>query len=271
MPPTWLIEAGVYGPEAEPLLAEIRRQGMAADLVPHRALRPGADVAVAGRVLGDGDRVVGYGTFPFARQIQVHRRWRPGAWCNAAALDCAVAFAHLGKFLLGERYILLPGNEAVRQRDWLFAALGLDGVVFARPSACDKRFTGRCLDRDSFAAALGPVRYDPEALVVVAAPVSVGREWRLLVVGDAVVTASQYADAGQKRVEAGCPGEVRAFAEAVLAAVRWRPDPIFFLDVAESAGRLGVVEVSGFSTSWLYACDLATVVAAASELAERQP
>jgi hypothetical protein len=26
--PVWLIESGVYGPEAEPLAAEIRRQGM---------------------------------------------------------------------------------------------------------------------------------------------------------------------------------------------------------------------------------------------------
>jgi hypothetical protein len=29
MLPTWLIEAGVYGVEADPLLAEVRRQGMA--------------------------------------------------------------------------------------------------------------------------------------------------------------------------------------------------------------------------------------------------
>jgi hypothetical protein len=33
MPPVWLIEAGVYGAGADPLLAEIRRQGMAAAVV----------------------------------------------------------------------------------------------------------------------------------------------------------------------------------------------------------------------------------------------
>jgi hypothetical protein len=26
--------------------------------------------------------VVGYGTFPFAGQVQLHRRWVPGAWCD---------------------------------------------------------------------------------------------------------------------------------------------------------------------------------------------
>jgi hypothetical protein len=38
MLPVWLIEAGVYSNEAEPLLAEIRRQGMAADLASRLAV-----------------------------------------------------------------------------------------------------------------------------------------------------------------------------------------------------------------------------------------
>jgi hypothetical protein len=33
MRPTWLIEAGVYGAEADPLQAESRRPGMVAELV----------------------------------------------------------------------------------------------------------------------------------------------------------------------------------------------------------------------------------------------
>ena len=32
MLPVWLIEAGVYGAEAEPLRAEIRRQGLSGEL-----------------------------------------------------------------------------------------------------------------------------------------------------------------------------------------------------------------------------------------------
>jgi hypothetical protein len=53
----------------------------------------------------------------------------------------------------------------------------------------------------------------------------------------------------------------------MLAEVRWRPDPIFLLDVCESAGRLWLVELNGLSCSWLYRCDRATVVAAAGQLA----
>jgi hypothetical protein len=55
--------------------------------------------------------------------------------------------------------------------------------------------------------------------------------------------------------------------ESVLAEVRWRPDPIFMMDVCESDDRLCLVELNGFSCSWLYRCDLAAVVAEVSTLA----
>src|SRR5215469_7996255 len=109
MRPVWLIEAGVYGAEAEPLLAEIRGQGMTATLVSHQALQKESNLSVFGQRLADGDCVLGYGTFPFARQIQLHRRWLPGAWCNPNNLDCTTYFAYIGRFLLNQHYAILPG------------------------------------------------------------------------------------------------------------------------------------------------------------------
>jgi hypothetical protein len=270
MRPAWLIEADVYGPEADPLLAEIRRQGMAAAVVPFQLLQREKTLAAGGRPLADGDCVLAYGTFPFARQVQLHRRWVPGAWCDPDNLDCTTYFAHFGKYLLNQNYAILPGVEAVRQQDWLFEVFGKDDEVFARPTGCGKVFTGRCIFKDDFVAALGPTRYDPTTLVVVAAPREIGREWRLVVAGDRVVAGSQYAVEGSKCVEPGYPDEVRAFAEAVLDEIRWRPDPVFLIDIAESGGRLWLVELNGFSCSWLYACDVRTVVAAAADVAVRE-
>jgi hypothetical protein len=112
MRPVWLIEAGVYGAEADPLLAEIRRQGMAAEVVPFQALLKEKALTAGGRPLADGDCVLGYGTYPFARQIQLHRRWTPGAWCDPANLDCTTYFAHFGRFCLNQHYAILPGVEA---------------------------------------------------------------------------------------------------------------------------------------------------------------
>ncbi len=178
-------------------------------------------------------------------------------------------FAYFGKFLLNQHYTILPGVEAIRQRDWLFGVFGRDGEVFARPTCCQKVFTGRCMDADAFAAGLSPTRYDPATLVVVAAPRVIGREWRLVVAGDRVVAGSRYAVDGQKAVAPGCPAEVTTFVEGMLGEIRWRPDPIFMVDVAEADGRLWLVELNGFSCSWLYACDLAAVVEVACELAVR--
>jgi hypothetical protein len=144
---------------------------------------------------------------------------------------------------------------------------GRDDEVFVRPKGCHKLFTGRCVYRDDFASALAPTRYDPATLVVVAAPREIDREWRLVVAGGRVVAASQYAERGGKSVAPGCPEPVRAYAEGMLAEVPWRPDPIFMLNVCEAGGRVWLVELNGFSTSWLSQCDLAAAVGQASELA----
>jgi hypothetical protein len=184
-------------------------------------------------------------------------------------LDCARYFAYFGRYLLNQHYAIMPGVEAIRQRDWLFSVFGRDERVFARPTSCHKLFVGRCIDREGFAAALAPTRYDPASLVVVAAPQAISREWRVVVIGDRIVSGSQYAVGGERAITADFLPEVRAFAESMLSEVRWRPDPAFMLDVCESAGRLWLVELNSFSGSWLYRCELPAVVSAASQLAER--
>ncbi len=239
MKPVWLIESDVYGAEIDPLLAEIRRQGMAVAVVPHRALRAGSSPTIGSQPIAPDACVIGLGTFPFARQIQLHQSWVPGAWCSPENLGCTTYYAHFGRFFLNQHYAFLPGVEAIRQREWLFTVFGRDDTVFARPSGCQKLFVDRLIDRESFASALAPARYDPATLVVIAAPRPIGREWRLVVVGDRLVAASQYALNGSRAFAPDCPAEVRAFAESMLSEVRWRPAPIFLLDVGESQGRSG--------------------------------
>src|SRR5262245_38553636 len=130
----WLVEAGVYGAEVEPLLAEMRRQGHSAHLLPYPALRT-LDLPPDARLLA-------YGTFPFARQVQLPHPWKPGAWCDPTNLDCATYFAHFGRYLLNGLYALLPGVEAIRLQQWLFDHLGRDDELFIRPSGAHKLFVG---------------------------------------------------------------------------------------------------------------------------------
>jgi hypothetical protein len=104
---------------------------------------------------------------------------------------------------------------------------------------------------------------------VIASPQPISREWRVVVIEDQIVSGSQYAVGGERAIAVDFPSEVHAFAESMLSAVRWRPDPAFMLDVCESAGRLWLVELNSFSGSWLYQCELSAVVSAASELCKR--
>jgi hypothetical protein len=83
-----------------------------------------------------------------------------------------------------------------------------------------------------------------------------------------VVTASQYRRDGRLSVQAGAPGVVLAFGEAV--ATRWSPASVFTLDVCQSGESLFVLEVQGFNSAGHYAADLRALVRAVSAQAARE-
>jgi ATP-grasp domain, R2K clade family 3 len=193
--------------------------------------------------------------------------WTPGGWCSREKLDCAAYYPHFADYLLNRSCETLPGVTAIREKSRLFAEFASDGKVFARPTSVHKLFVGRLIAEDNFETALAPTRYDPETQIIIAKSREIRREWRLVVAGDRVIAESQYADRGAKSIERGCPDEVRHFATAILAHVRWRPDDLFMLDVCETDEGFRLVELNSFSSSWLYACDFALVVETASEIA----
>lgn len=267
MKPTWLIEADIFGAAAEPLKAEIRGRGLDVFVVRHRPHAPQPRDLIGAEALPPEACVIFVGTYPAMRHVTLYRKWRPGAWCSDARLACSCYYAYFGAHMLNQRYTILPGVEALRHADRLFDSYGRDGKIFARPDAVQKIFTGAVTERRGFERVLAPALYDPATLVLLAEPQTIGREWRLLVAHGQVVAASQYLDSGQRLLEAGCPDEVRGFAERVLATVAWRPDPLFMMDVCESEAGLRILELNSFSCSGFYLCDPGAIVAAASEAA----
>lgn len=262
-PPTWLIESDVYGPEIQPLAAEVRRQGMECQFVSYREV-------IKGLVpLPPGSCTITYGTYPTVRHAMTRYCWVPGGWCSAENLDCAAYYPHFAEFLLNQRREILTGVTAIREKDRLFAEFAREGEIFARPTSVHKLFVGRLIRADDFETALAPTRYDLETQIVVAEPRDLGREWRIVVAGDEVIAGSQYADGGVRVVSANCPEEVFGFARRILASVNWRPDDLFMLDVCESGGELRLVELNSFSCSWLYACDVERVVETAKRFASK--
>lgn len=259
--PTWLIESGVYGDEIEPLADEVRHQGMNCRFVTYREIVKGP------APLSPGSCAIVYGTYPTVRHAMLKLGWAPGGWCSPEKLDCETYYPHFAEFLLNRWCEILPGVEAIREKDRLFAEFGRDGQMFARPTSVHKLFVGRLIAQEDFETALAPTRYDSETKVLVAQPCAIWREWRLVVEGDDVIAASQYAEHGERSIRTGCPDEVRDFASAILAQVRWRPDDIFMFDVGDTDEGLKLIELNSFSCSWLYACDVTRVVEAVSRRA----
>jgi hypothetical protein len=122
------------------------------------------------------------------------------------------------------------------------------------------------MDRDSFVLALQSARY-AGGTVLVASPRPIAREWRVVVARGQFIAASQYRSESQIDVSPGCPREVRAYVEALLAEVAYRPDPIFMMDVCTSGDELYLLELNSFSCSGLYQCDPAAVVREVKHLA----
>ena len=273
MQPIWIIEAGVFGQNAERLRADVERQGMECYAVTQHTLADDLTL-LRGEPLTAADCVICYSSFPFAHFVQEKRHWVPGSWCDFDNLACSTYYAHFGPYLLNQDCAILSGVTAIRQRDALFDRFGRDGQVFVRPDSVEKLLTGQCVNREEWETALAPTRYSPDTLVVVAAPHTIGREWRLVVAQDRVIAASQYMENGRKVVVPDCPNAVRDFVHNILADVRWRPDKLFMVDVCEtkndSKEELFVLELNSFSCSGLYACDLAAVVESASSLARHE-
>jgi hypothetical protein len=213
--------------------------------------------------------VIFRGTLPLMRHIQATRPWNPGGWCNFRNLACSTYYAHFGAYLLNRDYALLPSAEAVRLVDRLFARYAHGGVVFVRPDSVDKSFKGGLMDDESFADAISRSIYDTAALSLVAKPRQISREWRLIIASGRVIAGSQYFVHGEPSVSTDCPSEVVAFANDTLDQVRWRPDPLFVMDVCDSEDGLRLVELNSFSCSGHYLADVEIVVRVASELASR--
>ena len=267
--PTWLIEANVYGVDSQALQDEIRHQGMTVQVVkPNVGAPPPRDLLGAEQLSPDGC-VVFLGTLPVMEHIQRTKRWRPGGWCSFDKLSCSTYYSYFGPFLLNQNYTLLPCSEVIRHAKRLGSEFGKEGMVFIRPDTVRKIFKGAVVSAHALEQALASARYDPTQLVLVAEPQEVVREWRLVVANGEVVAASQYYEGGKVARSAGCPSEVRAFAERALSSVSWRPDPLFVLDVCESQDELRLVELNSFSCSGLYECDKAAVISAAAECASK--
>lgn len=266
----WLLEKDVFHENLEPMKEEIKRQGFEYKLCDYVPFEGSIDYL---SIFNEDDCVIFYGSLGFARQIRKQARWVPGVYCDLPNFECTKYYGHLGKFLLNQNYVMLPYGDLLRQKDFLFAKLGQSGTLFMRPSSGFKLFSGMMVHEESWDKDYELLSFyddviEKSSMIVVAEPVNLDAEWRLVTVNKKVVCGSQYKmQDWMPKISENVPDDVMAFGQEVVDA-GYEPDPAWVLDVARTRdGVLRLIEINSMSCSGLYAANKEIVVRELSQLA----
>jgi hypothetical protein len=263
----WLIEDYEGDGTLDPLIAEVKEQGMQCEVINYIPFMGGKYDHYS-----NDELVIFYGSLNLAAQLQREKPWIPGPICNFKQLCCLTYYSHWGQYLFNKDYIMLPLLEISRRREELYKQFGIDDCIFMRPDSGAKTFYGNVYPKEELDSELklmsgyAGLPMD-EILAVISSPKPISREWRVVVAHQyGVVAASQYKKNGKLDEEEGCPPEVIKIAESI-AMEEWQPDSMYTVDVCESNGEFYFLEVNSFSCSGLYKCDPKPIVEIASKVA----
>jgi hypothetical protein len=260
---TWVLESSAFPGRHEALIPAVAAAG-------HGVVAWDDAWWASGRWprLADGP-VVFQGSLGNAARIRDGLGWRPGAFCDVKAFTCSTWYPGAAEWLVHREWRVIPAYVLAEDPAAATRRFGAADRLFVRPDSPLKPFAGRVLARNEITlAALDHGYYydDPTIPVVVAPERAIGREWRYVVVDQAVVAGSAYAAADRSARADDPGGEAWAFAAQVAAKME-PPERVYVLDVCEADGRLWLLEINPFSGADLYACAAGDVVAAVSAAA----
>jgi hypothetical protein len=262
---TWVLESAAFPGRHDALIAAVEGAG-------HRVVQWDDGWWASGRwpKLADGP-VVFHGSLGNAARIRGGIPWRPGAFCDVRAFACSTWYPQAGEWLVHRQWRVLPAHMLAEDPAAAVRRLSDPPSVFVRPDSALKPFAGRVLavSEISLRALDHGYYYDDPTIPVVVAPVrDIGREWRYVIVDQAVVAGSAYAADRTARPD-DPRGDAWSFA-AEIAAKLPPPERVYVLDVCEAAGRLWLLELNPFSGADLYACAAPDVVAGVSKIATEE-
>jgi len=260
MKPDWLIQTDMEGVDTKSMITEVTSQGMVVRPVKHSL---GALVDFSR--YNPHDCIVCYGDIDFVRQVRKMAPFIPGAWCNFDHMKCSTYYAHFGEHLLNQQYLMMPVGDLLRRWDNL-TIHAPDQSWFIRPDSGAKPFTGYVVAPDekhkiqTLIQAVGP-----ETLIVVAPEKQITTEWRFVICNRKVVAGCQYLPIESVSYEPS------SFCLAgIIASHEWQPDLCYTVDIANSEGRVYLLEINSFSCAGLYCCDMASIVRWVSAAAEAE-
>lgn len=252
----WLVEPGLLDGDDELFAALSRRS------IPHRAV----SWLEYNRALSDEDffpegaRVFVRGSIKLARDINRAGLWTPGAVMNEANLLCSAYYPKFGGRLLNRDGLIVGLGELYRRREAIAQAINWsgEGKVFVRPDSNNKAFHAGIFDLDKYPtieAFSAYLKYPPSGAVLIARPQEIKAEWRVFVSDRGPFTGSLYLLNDEPCYARLTDGGIFDYVRRVVEQIQWAPDPIYTMDIAETATGLHVLEIGCASCSGSYASD----------------
>lgn len=215
--------------------------------------------------------VLTYGSINLVKRIQKTKPWIPGYWANFKHLECLFYYAHYAKFLLNHDYLILPFQEIIRQKEYLYEKFG--DPIFIRPDKADKPFTGHLINYHEFQKEINflqdfPCLF-PESTVILSSAKNIKRESRFIASDNKVITGSTYRINDELKFDCISNGSAFDLAEQIAQSI-WKPDKMFVIDIAETDDSIGLLEINSFSCSGFYDCDKNLIVQEANKQAAKE-
>ena len=266
MKPKWLIEDYEHDSSLQPLMDEVRAQGMDLEVVKYEPWESGAF-----NQYPNEDCVIFYGTLNLARQLQKQKGWIPGVYCNFQNLCCVSYYSYWAKYLFNSDYIMLPMMEVLRRQDYVYDIFGIEDTIFIRPNSGAKTFTGQTLPKETIEKEFklfGNYAGKPldQIITIISSPKVIDKEWRCVIIDKKVVAYSQYKKNDKLDIENSIDSEALCLADKI-AKEEWQPDIAYTLDICKSGDKYSLLEVNSFSCSGLYEADPGPVVKEISRVA----
>ena len=257
----WVVEHTVFSNQANELLQTIKHLGHTVtiwdDNMLHRNSPPWAK----------NEPTVFYGALGTAAALK-SVEWSPKVFCDIQKLHCSSYYPRYKKYLLNQRYRILPAADLVRNKREIFDLFDSPNSVFVRPDSPLKEFAGRILSYEQLTLENldHGFYYDDKHLPVLVVPtVEVGDEWRFVISQSKIISCSGYQPTDRSAIKNMPKDNVVEFCQTILQTVTG-PEELYVLDIVETQEGPKVLELNSFSCSDLYGADTTSIVNAVDEI-----
>ena len=269
--PKWIIEdfIGEPGNGYQELITEVRNQGMECivlDITNHFELKP--------NLIKDNDCVVFQGSIQLFRKLKKDLPAYPIGWQTDPHYLCSTYYPYFQKYLFNDKHVFSTVAGLKHNKWWFYSAFAKEAMIFMRPNAGDKAFTGKLLDLQDFDkfwendVSNGSKDTD---MVVVSTPKSIRGEWRYICTDKKeILGTSLYKYNDLRTYVPSAPEKATALCKQVLE-IGWYPDPVFTVDICEDMdGTYWLMEMNSFTSAGTYASKKAKIVERVSQIVVEQ-